>query len=494
MQAKANALLDLSATPAKQPNKGAKASSANTNEFLSYIKEQTPKETANTTQKRPETKNESAPKQPQKQEKEPTQNPNNDVKNDTEPASKSNDTQSTDEIKPKSPLEQKAAELKEASDKAIAKLEGAIGEEGAATMLDDANLMQLLAVLDAINAPKESLAVFPKLGEKLATLLAVPENAKALSEAKSVADVIDLAKKFDLIVKDIEITSELESALNEKFPNLASKEFFKAPELAAKPMEFLAQTKINESLKEQKNEKPTSLASLLEEVYSKDDKATNTELSAAVAQKQNIDEKSQKELSIKQDTQKSNITLKDLVFPEKAGEQPNAPLATELEPLSVGDEVKSEIGLNAAAKNIVAEAKMQLHNRTQVRETLSNFSSNLAEQVANYKAPITRMSMTLNPLNLGEVEVVMTTRGNNLHINFTSNTQAMNLFIANQAEFKNSLVNMGFTELSMNFSDQNQKGSNPREQAPKGRSFSIDDEENITQEQISLELILPRYI
>ncbi|WXG61190.1 hypothetical protein VB002_07240 [Campylobacter concisus] len=33
----------------------------------------------------------------------------------------------------------------------------------------------------------------------------------------------------------------------------------------------------------------------------------------------------------------------------------------------------------------------------------------------------------------------------------------MNLFLQNQAEFKNSLVNMGFTELEMNFSDQNQR-------------------------------------
>lgn len=67
-----------------------------------------------------------------------------------------------------------------------------------------------------------------------------------------------------------------------------------------------------------------------------------------------------------------------------------------------------------------------------------------------YKAPITKLSITLNPHNLGEVEVTLVQRGNNLHINFNSNTNAMNLFIQNQAEFKNSLVNMGFTGLEMN--------------------------------------------
>lgn len=513
MQAQANALLEIHQTP-KTKSKVAKNGTSDKGEFLSYLKAEPKKEpinNANQPQK-------SAHKQSQNNQKNENSSPNatQDVKkpqspNKSEKISQDNDVKGdikSQENTPKSPAQQKVDELKQASDNAINRLEQSITKEGASTMLDDANLMQLLAVLDAINAPKdEQSGLFPKLGEKLASLLEIPENAKALSEAKSVADVINLAKKFDLELKDIKITNEIEQALADKFPNLAAKDFFKSPGQALlKTGEFLTKTKVDEGLKQTKNES-TTLASLLGEVSQADE---DTVVIEPLKDKVAKDDVKAKDVSLKGDSalnQESKApSLRDLIFPERAatGSSKNSELGLNssslgsqnisLEPLNVGDEPKSDLGLNSAAKNIIAEAKIQLQNRAAVRETLGNFSSNLAEQVANYKAPITKVSMTLNPLNLGEVEVVMTTRGNNLHINFTSNTQAMNLFIANQAEFKNSLVNMGFTELSMNFSDQNQRQNQQNGHSPKGRSFFAENEEVSEQEQISLELILPRYI
>ena len=112
----------------------------------------------------------------------------------------------------------------------------------------------------------------------------------------------------------------------------------------------------------------------------------------------------------------------------------------------------------------------------------------------NYKAPITRFNITLNPLNLGEVEITMVNRGNNLHVNFNSTTATMNLFLQNQAEFKNSLVNMGFTELEMNFSDQNQRQEKREQTKNKYSSNQSDESENAQAEQSLLELVIPRYI
>ncbi|ECP5135401.1 flagellar hook-length control protein FliK [Campylobacter upsaliensis] len=125
------------------------------------------------------------------------------------------------------------------------------------------------------------------------------------------------------------------------------------------------------------------------------------------------------------------------------------------------------------------------------KETLQYFSKDLKEAMEQYKAPITKLSITLNPSNLGEVEVTLVQRGTNLHINFNSNHNAMNLFLQHQAEFKNSLVNMGFTGLEMNFSDQGKK-----EQQQEKKSKSHYYEENFEEEsgpKINLELVLAKY-
>ncbi|EQB3222034.1 flagellar hook-length control protein FliK [Campylobacter upsaliensis] len=125
------------------------------------------------------------------------------------------------------------------------------------------------------------------------------------------------------------------------------------------------------------------------------------------------------------------------------------------------------------------------------KETLQYFSKDLKEAMEQYKAPITKLSITLNPSNLGEVEVTLVQRGANLHINFNSNHNAMNLFLQHQAEFKNSLVNMGFTGLEMNFSEQ---GKREQQQEKKAKSHYY--EENFEEEnspKINLELVLAKY-
>lgn len=125
------------------------------------------------------------------------------------------------------------------------------------------------------------------------------------------------------------------------------------------------------------------------------------------------------------------------------------------------------------------------------KETLQYFSKDLKEAMEQYKAPITKLSITLNPSNLGEVEVTLVQRGANLHINFNSNHNAMNLFLQHQAEFKNSLVNMGFTGLEMNFGEQ---GKREQQQEKKAKSHYY--EENFEEEnspKINLELVLAKY-
>lgn len=149
--------------------------------------------------------------------------------------------------------------------------------------------------------------------------------------------------------------------------------------------------------------------------------------------------------------------------------------------------------LNSLVKDLNKITQNNTRNITP-KETLQYFSQDLKEAVEQYKAPITKLSITLNPNNLGEVEVTLIQRGNNLHINFNSNTNAMNLFIQNQAEFKNSLVNMGFTGLEMNFSDQGRREQNQNQGKNRtGYGFKNTLENSNEGEKVNLELVLAKY-
>ncbi|MGN5484528.1 flagellar hook-length control protein FliK [Campylobacter coli] len=149
--------------------------------------------------------------------------------------------------------------------------------------------------------------------------------------------------------------------------------------------------------------------------------------------------------------------------------------------------------LNSLVKDLNKISQNNTKNITP-KETLQHFSQDLKAAMEQYKAPITKLSITLNPHNLGEVEVTLVQRGNNLHINFNSNTNAMNLFIQNQAEFKNSLVNMGFTGLEMNFSDQGKREQNQNQGKNRsGYGFKDALDGKNESEKVNLELVLAKY-
>ncbi|MGH2328124.1 flagellar hook-length control protein FliK [Campylobacter taeniopygiae] len=160
------------------------------------------------------------------------------------------------------------------------------------------------------------------------------------------------------------------------------------------------------------------------------------------------------------------------------------------------DETANKVGLEDLNSLIKDLSKVNQNNARNItpKETLQYFSNDLKEAMEHYKAPITKLSITLNPNNLGEVEVTLVQRGSNLHINFNSNTNAMNLFMQHQSEFKNSLVNMGFTGLEMNFSDQGKKEQNQNKGKNRsGYGFKDAIENNNEKSNINLELVLAKY-
>ncbi len=127
-----------------------------------------------------------------------------------------------------------------------------------------------------------------------------------------------------------------------------------------------------------------------------------------------------------------------------------------------------------------------------LKKTFHNFAQDFKEKVESYKAPLMKIKMQLTPGNLGDVDVTLINRGNNLHVSINSNTNTIALFVQNQAEFKNSLVNMGFTGLQMNFGDNGKDTPKDQSQKQNSKNSKNFEEENI--ENDNFEIIVPRYV
>ena len=387
-----------------------------------------------------------------------------------------------------------------------------LGEEAAENLFENATFMQLLQILEMLSGG-EKISKFPNFENRLAKALSSETTLNELRGAKNLNELIEIANKLNLGLENIEVTQAQADELGEKFPSLAKKDFFE-PVTPKKNFAFSElKNKVEEAINANEPEPKDTLNKLLAAVQEEQNKAQPKDANLAQNSKiikEAVKNEDEKEVNLKdekpnlkaeselnltavkseksglgQDSKK--INLQNLLFPER--ESVEEQVLTE--PQSDGSE-NSE--LNAMVKDVISNAKAQTRNFQAVRETLDNFSSNLKEQVAAYKSPFMRFNITLNPLNLGEVEITMVNRGNNLHINFSSNTQTMNLFLQNQAEFKNSLVNMGFTELEMNFSDQNQQKKEQGQKSYKGSKFNADGTEQVEAAAPRLELVVPRYV
>ena len=102
----------------------------------------------------------------------------------------------------------------------------------------------------------------------------------------------------------------------------------------------------------------------------------------------------------------------------------------------------------------------------QVKDTLDNFKNNLDEAIKNYKPPISKVNIELNPKNLGKVEVTIIQRGNNIQVNMNSDQSNINMFQTHQAEFRQALSSIGFNNIDMSFSS-NQDRDRKQNQAKK---------------------------
>ncbi|MDY6056316.1 MAG: flagellar hook-length control protein FliK [Campylobacter lanienae] len=414
-------------------------------------------------------------------------------------------------------------------------------------MLENADFITLLALLDSQDGAMKT-GISNIVSSNLNKFLAIEKNIQELKGAKNLEDLLNLSEKFNLGLSKIKITKDGVEALKSEFKNLNSKGFFSniQPINNAININSLTKKDIESTISKLENSDKNILSKLMlgQSVdINKDSKNTNLnddEPKAQIKPESKIEPKIDLKELLKDSTQKSKNILDEPMIDTKtqikqATTEPKTDTAAKTQSISSVDDYLANImqkaikesseqsskslneslnissspsettsekgsenfdnqnGSNQATKDIVNMAKLDSKEpKAHLRQVFDNFATQLQEKISEYKPPITRFHLTLNPGNLGEVEVTLINRGSNLHINFNSNTQTMQLFMQHQAEFKASLVNMGFSELSMNFSDNANKEQNQNQ--GKRAKFSLEaNEEEINQEETILEVILPKY-
>lgn len=201
-------------------------------------------------------------------------------------------------------------------------------------------------------------------------------------------------------------------------------------------------------LKEKAAFKKESVSLKVEKSHKEDKKSLSEILRDSKNNVENLAMNLQKE--VQRETQKEQLSFIDNLFntesiKHNAIKHKQEELSQEKESNKEKTKTKEEI----FATNIQNQNQVRFEPQT----TFSHFSDKLREAIQNYKPPITKLTLELNPDNLGSVELTLTKRGDKIHIQVGSNSQALQLFMQNMQEFKNQLNNLGFNDVSLDFKD-----------------------------------------
>ena len=148
----------------------------------------------------------------------------------------------------------------------------------------------------------------------------------------------------------------------------------------------------------------------------------------------------------------------------------------------------------AELENSVKPSEIIKQKVIDAKQMVLSFARTLQEQVENYKPPFTRMQLSLEPEDLGKVDVTLISRGKNLHIQVNSNPVAIGVMAIQGSELKNQLTSMGFSDVQMQFNMNQQQQQQQQQQQHKLYSSKgyLDIEE--IPEIDSLEIIIPQYV
>lgn len=335
-------------------------------------------------------------------------------------------------------------------------------------------------------------------------------DAKSLP--KTLGGLVQLADKLGLEPQKITLAT-LITEPEEKValaPEILSKPLFDAKAIAVLPAKSTEDTAtmetITQLLSEFKNKEQKASTSSVSETTGSE-KAEKNEKEPLKALLQTIEQPlkhSPENSSTVTDKTESNITPLTT-----AATTPKSDLLISL--LQGSNETKETKSETASLSKIDGETQRTAHipkaeslevKSKEAAQSMRYFASDLKEAVQEYKPPFTRLTMKLNPEKLGEVEVTLVQRGNNVHVNIQSNNTNSVAFLAHNAtELKAQLASQGITNATMNFmsggdgqNNQQQGQQQQQGQHNRFRAYESFEELQLNEEQLSaLEIIIPHY-
>ncbi|MEA2110709.1 MAG: flagellar hook-length control protein FliK [Campylobacterota bacterium] len=181
---------------------------------------------------------------------------------------------------------------------------------------------------------------------------------------------------------------------------------------------------------------------------------------------------------------KNPLKLSSLLHGEESSQEQKSDIKSDTKAVST---------TTVESKNLELDLKVK-----EAKQMVSRLAVDLKDAVESYKPPFTRIKLQLNPIKLGEVDVTMIQRGNNVHINISSNNSAVAILAQNSVELKTQLANNGLSNATMQF---NTSGGEQQRQSQHQQNMmdmyekyaNLQNKENF-ETLTSMELIVPRYV
>lgn len=267
-----------------------------------------------------------------------------------------------------------------------------------------------------------------------------PESTNINTETKNTANSIQENKESlkESLLNPKEVETKIQSSKNNEIEPKNSKN--------TKPTEFQTTTNpitIKED-KESKEDKNTNSSKITKQ----EDKYTSIKQNT---KEEMIQKYSDNQIQTKEEMQKSDEQrfLDNLLKIETPQKSKQSPQITKIEEGKEHKEKNNKIHQEIYQTSI----QNQSFESFNPKNTFLHFSDKLRDALQNYKPPITKISLELNPENLGSVELTITKMGDKVNIQIGSNQTALQLFMQNAQEFKIQLNNVGFNEVTMDFKD-----------------------------------------
>ena len=267
-----------------------------------------------------------------------------------------------------------------------------------------------------------------------------PESTNTNAETKNTANSIQENKESpkETLLNPKEVETKIQSSKNNEIEPKNSKN--------TKPTESQTTTnpitiKEDKESKEDKNKNSSKIA-----------KQENKYISIKQDAKEEMIQKySDNQIQTKEEMQKSDEQhfLDNLLKIETPQKSKQSPQITKIEESKDHKEKNNKIHQEIYQTSIQNQSLESFNPKN----TFLHFSDKLRDALQNYKPPITKISLELNPENLGSVELTITKMGDKVNIQIGSNQTALQLFMQNAQEFKIQLNNVGFNEVTMDFKD-----------------------------------------